>query len=211
MTNSRSDASAVDLNRQGRKSLIVEGWRFLPHSYAIVNQWQLLALQRRNINVKVVDVPFYRAAWQAQTGIFNPASEQALQSLSVAQSDEAADVTLRIFAPFTFSPSRSRLTAVFATLEQQLIQTKSNIRFRRVRGAATTSAAFRHNRHYAFSMVGAGFIQGRFRSEARFRYSAWRRLHNIPPDAGNPRRHASQDANSRQRFRISQRRCDVRE
>ncbi len=122
MTNSRSDASAVDSNRQGRKSLIVEGWRFLPHSYAIVNQWQLLALQRRNINVKVVDVPFYRAAWQAQTGIFNPASEQALRSLSVAQPDEAADVTLRIFAPFTFSPSRSRLTAVFATLEQQLIQ-----------------------------------------------------------------------------------------
>ena len=122
MTNSRSDASAVDSNLHGKKSLIVEGWRFLPHSYAIVNQWQLLALQRRNITVKVVDAPFYRAAWQAQTGIFNPASEQALRSLSVAQPDEAADVTLRIFAPFTFSPSRSRLTAVFATLEQQLIQ-----------------------------------------------------------------------------------------
>ncbi len=104
------------------ESLIVEGWRFLPHSYAIVNQWQLLALQRRNINFKVVDVPFYRAAWQAQTGIFDLASEQILRSLSVARRDETADVTLRMFAPFTFSPSRSCRTVVFATLEQQLIQ-----------------------------------------------------------------------------------------
>jgi len=118
MTNSNS---AVPTH-ETRKTLIVEGWRFLPHSYAIVNQWQLLALQRRNIHVKVVDVPFYRASWQAQTGLFDPASEQALQSLEVAQPGENSDVTLRLSFPFTFSSSRSRLTAVFATLEQQLIQ-----------------------------------------------------------------------------------------
>ncbi len=29
------------------KTPIVEGWRFLPHSYAVVHQWQLLALKRR--------------------------------------------------------------------------------------------------------------------------------------------------------------------
>jgi glycosyltransferase involved in cell wall biosynthesis len=104
------------------KRLIVEGWRFLPHSYAIVNQWQLLALLRRNIALKVVDVPFYRPSWQAQAGLFEPAAEQALRSIEVAEPDESADVTLRVFYPFTFSPSRSRLTAVFATLEQQLIR-----------------------------------------------------------------------------------------
>ena len=122
MTHFRSGATAVEFSQGGEKSLIVEGWRFLPHSYAIVNQWQLLALQRRNVNVKVIDVPYYRAAWRAQTEIFDPASEQALASLIIAQPNETADVTLRIFAPFTFAPSRSRLTAVFATLEQQLIQ-----------------------------------------------------------------------------------------
>ena len=104
------------------KRLIVEGWRFLPHSYAIVNQWQLLALLRRNIVLKVVDVPFYRPSWQAQAGLFEPTAEQALRSIEVAQPAESADVTLRVFYPFTFSPSRSRLTAVFATLEQQLIR-----------------------------------------------------------------------------------------
>jgi glycosyltransferase involved in cell wall biosynthesis len=104
------------------KRLIVEGWRFLPHSYAIVNQWQLLALLRRNIVLKVVDVPFYRPSWQAQAGLFEPSAEQALRSIEVAQPAESADVTLRVFSPFTFSPSRSRLTAVYATLEQQLIR-----------------------------------------------------------------------------------------
>jgi hypothetical protein len=122
MTNFTTDVSETEAPHHKRKSLIVEGWRFLPHSYAIVNQWQLLALRSRNINLKVIDVPFYRASWQTQTGLFDSASEQALQSLKVAQPEESADVTLRIFSPFTFSPSRSILTAVFATLEQQLIQ-----------------------------------------------------------------------------------------
>jgi glycosyltransferase involved in cell wall biosynthesis len=67
-------------------------------------------------------VPFYRPSWQTQAGLFEPAAEQALRSIEVAQPAESADVTLRVFYPFTFSPSRSRLTAVFATLEQQLIR-----------------------------------------------------------------------------------------
>lgn len=53
--------------------------------------------------------------------MFDPTSEQVLRDLKVAERDETADVTLRICAPFTFAPSRSRLTAVFATLEQQVI------------------------------------------------------------------------------------------
>jgi glycosyltransferase involved in cell wall biosynthesis len=119
---SSAHAPVLGSSHPVRKRLIVEGWRFLPHSYAIVNQWQLLALRRRNVNVKVVDVPFYRAAWQAQTGIFDPAAEQTLRSFEVAHPDDSADVTFRIFAPFTFLPSRSHRTAVFATLEQQLLQ-----------------------------------------------------------------------------------------
>jgi glycosyltransferase involved in cell wall biosynthesis len=122
MTRVESGASGLAPANGARKSLIVEGWRFLPHSYAIVNQWQLLALLRRNIALKVVDVPFYRPSWQAQAGLFEPTAEQALRSIEVAQPAESADVTLRVFYPFTFSPSRSRLTAVFATLEQQLIR-----------------------------------------------------------------------------------------
>lgn len=104
-------------------SLIVEGWRFIAHSYATVNQWQLLALLRRgNIDLKVMDVPLYGPRWRTQEGLFERESEEALKSLATADPDESADVTLRIFFPFDFAPSRSRRTAVFGTLEQQVIR-----------------------------------------------------------------------------------------
>jgi glycosyltransferase involved in cell wall biosynthesis len=108
---------------QATKSLIVEGWRFLPHSYAIVNQWQLLALLRRSsVAVKVRDAPLYRRRWQAQGGLFEERAEQALRSIDIAKPDESADVTLRVFVPFDFSPSRSHRTAVFGTSESQAIK-----------------------------------------------------------------------------------------
>ena len=108
---------------QPTKTLIVEGWRFLPHSYAIVNQWHLLALLRRpSIAVKVVDMPFSHAKWRAQEGLFDPRTEQLLKSIAIADPDEDADLTLRMFYRYDFSPSRSPQTVVFGTLEQQLIR-----------------------------------------------------------------------------------------
>lgn len=104
-----------------RAHLIVEGWRFVPHSYAVVNQWQLLALSRRDLGLRVVDVAFFRP-WQAHSGLFDAADERVLRSLPLARPGESADATLRIYAPFTFIPSTSRLTAVFATLEEQVIR-----------------------------------------------------------------------------------------
>jgi glycosyltransferase involved in cell wall biosynthesis len=108
---------------QATKNLIVEGWRFLAHSYAIVSQWQLLALSRRpDIAVKVRDLPLYAPRWKAQEGLFESDAEQTLRAFMVADVDERADVTLRISFPFDFSPSRSGSTAVFGTAESQIIR-----------------------------------------------------------------------------------------
>jgi glycosyltransferase involved in cell wall biosynthesis len=107
------------------KSLIVEGWRFVAHSYAMVNQWQLLALLRRpDISVKVIDVPFYRRQWQSQTGLFDQSQEAALSSIGLAMPGERADATLRISLPFDFRPSRSHRTAIFGTSETQMLRTE---------------------------------------------------------------------------------------
>jgi glycosyltransferase involved in cell wall biosynthesis len=108
---------------QAAKTLIVEGWRSLAHSYAIVNQWQLLALSRRpDVVLKVTDLPFYSRRWKMHEGLFEPPAEQKLRSLDTANPGERADVTLRIAFPLDFSPSRSGLTAVFGTAESQIIQ-----------------------------------------------------------------------------------------
>ncbi len=104
------------------RQLIVEGWRFLAHSYALVNQWQLLALLRRSdVSLKVRDLPFYARRWQVQPGLFDEQSERALKSIDAATADERADVTLRISFPFDFSPSPSIATVVFGTAESQVI------------------------------------------------------------------------------------------
>jgi len=104
-------------------SLIVEGWRFLPQSYAAVNQWQLLSLsRRRDIALKVIDAPLYLQRWRPQEGLFEPDSEQVLKSLENAASDESADLLFRISFPLDFTPSPSRRTAVFGTSEYQILK-----------------------------------------------------------------------------------------
>jgi len=117
------DSSFLDESDQPTKTLTVEGWRFLPHSFAIVNQWHLLELVRRpSLSVKVMDIPFSREAWRTQEGLFNPQAEQVLKSIATADPNDHADLTLRIFYPFDFSPSRSRQTVVFGALEQHVIR-----------------------------------------------------------------------------------------
>jgi glycosyltransferase involved in cell wall biosynthesis len=107
---------------QKARTLIAQGWLFLPHSYALVNQWQLLALSRRtDVAVKIMHAPFYRQSWQGQEDLFGARAEETLRSLLTAERDERADVLLRIFAPFDFSLSRSRRTAVFGTSESQTV------------------------------------------------------------------------------------------
>lgn len=105
------------------KSLIVEGWRFLPHSYAVVHQWQLLSLSRLpNIVLKIRDAPLYHPGWQTAAGLFEETAEQVLRSLEPAAAGEYADATLRVVFPFDFSPSGSGRTAVFGTSENQVLQ-----------------------------------------------------------------------------------------
>jgi len=106
-----------------RKSLIVEGWRFVPHSYAIVNQWQLLSLSRRSdLDLKIVDLPLLSKRWKQQTGLFEARAEECLRQLETATAQDVGDVTLRIGFPFDFTQSRSQLTAVFGTCEHQTIR-----------------------------------------------------------------------------------------
>jgi len=123
MHDSKLDGQQVTDKKMIARSVIVEGWRSIAHSYAMVNQWQLLALLRRpDIAVKVIDLPFYRKRWRPQKGLFRPPDEQILQSLETARPDERADVSLRISIPFDFSPSHSQHTVVFGTSETQVLR-----------------------------------------------------------------------------------------
>jgi glycosyltransferase involved in cell wall biosynthesis len=102
-------------------SIVVEGWRFLPHSYALVNQFQCLEMTRR-LSLKLFhrDVPYFRPQWRPMRGVFDAESEKALESLK-PPTDEIPDCTLRISFPYDFAQAPTRKLAVFGTSEFKIV------------------------------------------------------------------------------------------
>ena len=102
--------------------LQVEGWRGIPHSYAIVNQFQCLQfLIEPNLTLRHVDLPFADAAWKPVTGLFSPTVETTLASIPPPVVGEIPDAVYRISFPYNIRPSIARRTVVFGTAEHRVI------------------------------------------------------------------------------------------
>ena len=104
------------------KTLQVEGWRGINHSYAIVNQWQLLELCRRPaVDLCHVDRPFFNAGWNAGANGsgFSAAQRQLIEGIRGPRPGEVPDVVLRIAFPFDVSPCEAGRVFVFGTAEYQ--------------------------------------------------------------------------------------------
>ncbi len=100
---------------QGR-TLLVEGWRFLPHSFALVNQYQLLAL-RDHVRLLHRDRAFYRPEWRQEGGLLDPEDERVIADIPAPAGADVPDAVYRIGYPFDLSPSSCPRTLVFATSE----------------------------------------------------------------------------------------------
>src|SRR5262245_59645579 len=102
--------------------LVVEGWRRIPHSYAIVNQWQLLSLlKRRDIELFIVDRPLYQAGWVNAPDPFDERQKKLLGSIRAKDPLAIPDCTYRIDFPYDFSRPRTKQLLVFATAEYRAI------------------------------------------------------------------------------------------
>lgn len=100
-----------------RNSLLVEGWRFIPHSYAIVNQFQGLEMAARSgLRFAHRDVP-HTDRWKPVAGLFAPDQEQAIRAFPAPLPEERFDTVLRIAFPYDYRPSDARRTLVFGTAE----------------------------------------------------------------------------------------------
>jgi glycosyltransferase involved in cell wall biosynthesis len=103
-------------------TLLVEGWRFIPQSYALVNQHQCLELLcRTNVTLYHNDIPFFYPYWKAQRGLLPQAQENRLAALHASPSGADLDAVLRIYVPYEFGPSRARRTYVFMTCEMGVV------------------------------------------------------------------------------------------
>jgi glycosyltransferase involved in cell wall biosynthesis len=106
-----------------QRRLLVEGWRFLPHSYALVAQAHCLCIARRaDVALRFVDLPFYSKAWKPARGILSPNEEQTLSELRAPEASflPEATFTLRPERP-DFSPPRSGRKFAFGTAEYRVL------------------------------------------------------------------------------------------
>ncbi len=106
-----------------RLNVLVEGWRGINHSFALVNQYQLLELLKdENFALHHRDVPFARREWSAAA---NPAGFTATQQARINALNEsgASDVdrVYRISSPFiSITPRDTRKTITFMITETGL-------------------------------------------------------------------------------------------
>jgi len=106
-----------------KKKILIEGWRGINHSYAMVNQYQLLEMKRMDLDLQHLDLPFYNEKWNSidNDSGFEESDKEIISSIQSANTMQSYDVTYRISFPYRFYPANSEKLFVFGTSEFQHI------------------------------------------------------------------------------------------
>lgn len=106
-----------------RKRLLVQGWRHVPHSYALVAQAHCLCLlDRADIDLRFADLPYFSPDWRRVVGLFSSEQEQALTALREPEPTFAPEATFRVWPECPdFSAPREGRKYVFATAEYRVL------------------------------------------------------------------------------------------
>jgi len=100
-------------------NILIEGWRNINHSYALVNQWQVYELIKSS-NISFEDVSFNNKNWNSQKNNSGLRDEvkNIISKIPPPSDDIHYDVTYRISEPFNFDKKfNSEIVFVFATSE----------------------------------------------------------------------------------------------
>ena len=112
---------------KARKRLVIESWRFISHSFALVAQSHCLSLLHRgDVELRFVDLPYYGDTWRRTRGILPADEEAAVEALRAPELDFAPDATytMRPERP-DFSSPRSGRRFVFGTAEYRMLKTQN--------------------------------------------------------------------------------------
>lgn len=99
-------------------NIIIEGWRNINHSYALVNQWQINELLK-STNITFKDVPF-RKNWNSKKNNSGLRDEikDAINKIQSPSNLTDYDITYRISFPFNFDKNfNSKAIFIFVTAE----------------------------------------------------------------------------------------------
>ena len=122
-----AESKHISLSQSSEKQkIVVEGWRNLTHSYAIVNQFQLLELLDRScVELFHRDLPYLKPSWQAVPGLlegsFEGGSAAKLEAIASPPPDLCADALFRIALPYNLQPGKAKKTCVFCTTEGGIV------------------------------------------------------------------------------------------
>ena len=100
------------------RSLLVSGWRFIAHSYAMVAQAECLEILRRGpaCQLHFEDFPYYNPTWRPTAGLWTPEEEEALRAIPAPPAGVRLDAELRFGYPYDFLRApRARRTFLFGT------------------------------------------------------------------------------------------------
>jgi glycosyltransferase involved in cell wall biosynthesis len=101
--------------------VLVEGWRFLAHSYSVVNQFQCLELLRRpDVSLFHRDVPLAHPDWRHFRGLLDAEDEDRLAVIPSPRAGEGFDAVYRIAFPYDMRRSVAPRTVVFGTIQSVL-------------------------------------------------------------------------------------------
>jgi glycosyltransferase involved in cell wall biosynthesis len=102
------------------RNLLVQGWRFIHHSYALVAQAHCLSLRRHaGIALRFEDLPFPSPAWRQSRGMFSPEDELALEALPPPEPGFVPEATLQYKGDF--SPPAAGRKFTFDTPEVRVL------------------------------------------------------------------------------------------
>lgn len=97
-------------------TLLIEGWRWILHSFSVVNHFHLLELAKRpEIRTHHIDRRYLGANWQRIAGMFPPEDEAVIDALGPPPEGVVPDACLRMAVPYDLTPADARRLLVFAT------------------------------------------------------------------------------------------------
>ena len=103
--------------------ICVEGWRGINHSYAMVNQRQLIELLKYPIELKHKDISFFNKNWNEKQNSngFSIEDNNLINGIKIPEKDEIFDITYRITFPYNFKQPTTKKLFIFGTSEYQNI------------------------------------------------------------------------------------------
>jgi len=106
------------------KKLCIEGWRGINHSYALVNQWQILQMLAYPLEIYHRDKPYWGKQWNPETNSsgFPPTAAAAVAAVPEPPSGVRCDAIYRISFPFDLAPGHADRVFVFGTAEKRAIR-----------------------------------------------------------------------------------------